>query len=368
MEDKSGKQKRSSSERSSSKRETDHETERFQILSNSDYKKYFFDDSDEELASIDEIMDQIEKTHAENYPNSVNKKPKKSTIVSNTTPTTPSERQTIATCFQTPINSTTENQEKRPRSELIEMLDDDYQQKSPAKIKRSFTNKSNPVRDIQLDTPIASSTIIDQDDQFNQTIDVANSAAASRHHDEKDEPVNEKNMSVDLFSDGDDDIFNKITDDCFDEHQDQNNDNQTAGDDSDASSTDIFHDAQSTVQTEKSSYLKQALENCQTLINNDTEHAGNDSNAPPKDIFHDAEGSMRAEKPSHLKLAPEQRQPLINEYFKKYTNKLDKPLSSVSTSDISSIDDTLNEMEDRSNSDLNSESSQLKALHMESDK
>lgn len=283
------------------------------------------------------------------------------------TKTTPTTSRTIQQFFQS-SSTTSELQEKRPRSSLLECLDEDFHQKSPAKIKRSADRVKKvaiPIKNCELNqTQDKTAVEFDGDEYVDQKKD---SDASS--------PLNASMCDQNLNS--------SLDLDCNDSMPDYNFEN-------------ILSDIESVIGNERKSTSSRSTSgvsdvNEESMYETATSERLNQS----EDIFEDVENESQTEeivseekKNESSKCMPgkNRSRSMFENYFIKSTRCSDldyrqKGTVSKTSSDLSSTSDASEEQYNEHNSasidnhiegkesnfDLNTEANQLKALHVASD-
>lgn len=306
---------------------TEQSNEHTENASNADTHSYDIEDSDDDQLTVDEILNLSELKRSKNIA-------RKEAQAGNTTKTaTPSfsGSRTISGFLQT---SVTESQEKRPISALLESLEEEYRRKSPAKIKRRGITKG----DFSLNSPIANSTVIDieggenmnPNESAHKSYTIAEIHAEPQQHNADDLLTSDSELEsamLEILTD-DDDNNEPIV------HSQSEQNNMT----SDKSSSSPSN------QT-TSGYFE-----------------GSRGHQDGSQIDANADNSASSNGFKSTKKSKTHHQTTIKEYF-----DINSP-SKMTTSDASSVEKSMIiETDDQGNSDLNSESNQLEALHMASD-
>lgn len=313
-----------------------------------DTADYAIENSSDDEYDVEEVMDALKKSDNQYQNKSVKQKvyQSPSATTANKSSSTTSGSRTIQRFFS-PSTSTAENQEKRPRSSLLESLDDDFNRKSPAKMQRHSV--STPKYGLDLDSPRANSSMVgdhnseDQKESINaesttfdlneEDIRILANMSENMTDDEdpavKDEPVEKGNMNSDKSS------SNPSTSGCFEESQD--GDDVTPESDHDKSAMSegsLFEDAECDPEPEKT------IES-------------------PK---------VKAKKGTSLsKKGLDPSRKMMESFVIRKPRSIHSTATSQSSPSSWSTSSRSNE-DDQENSDLNTEADQLEALHMASDK
>lgn len=314
----------SSEQEASSTQQTNEQTQNASIAVAPNYD---IEDSDDDQPTVDEILGELKESEKNNSSSFAMKKVQaKTSVMTRTgTPSTSGSR-TISTVFKAPAK---ENQEKRSISVLLESLEEDYR-KSPAK-RPSYGNMK---RDFSLDSPIANSTVIDIDDGQNndQIGPIHKSITVSEIHTEPQQQDTAELLTSD--SDIESAMLDILTDDDDEDevvgHSRSEENNMT----SDKSSSNPSDQTTSGFFEESKAHPN---DNCPIDAN--------------------AENSTSSDGSKSLNKSKKHHQTTINKYFNR-----------SSSSKMSTEENSMNETNDRGNTDLNSESNQLEALHMASEK